>query len=227
MRANTRVHNSRPAAPRKPKLSPRKQPQQERSRALVETILAAATRVLVTDGYEGATTNRIAEAAGISVGSLYQYFPNKEAIVGQLLEQHAEAMWEVFASYMAAYGDRPLAETVPGVIDALMTAHRVAPRLHRVLQEQVPRIGRLSKQREMNRRAACAAAQFLAAHRHETDVADIETTAFVLVEAVEALIHASLDDHELDADRVRTEAIRLATRYLGLQSRAAATMKAT
>jgi AcrR family transcriptional regulator len=216
MRANTRVHNSRPAAPRKARLNPRKQPQQERSRALVDAVLDAAARVLVKDGYEGATTNRIAEAAGISVGSLYQYFPNKESIVGRLMDKHSGEMWDVFASGIEAFRDRSLAEAVPAVIDAIMTAHRVSPRLHRVLQEQVPRIGRLAKQREMNRRAAEVVAHFLAGHRDETDVTDIETAAFVLVEAVEALIHASLDETDRDAARVRAEAIRMASRYLGL-----------
>jgi AcrR family transcriptional regulator len=226
MRANTRVHNSRPRARRTSRTSPRKEPQQERSRALFETILTAATRVLVKEGYEAATTNRIAEAAGISVGSLYQYFPNKESIVGQLLDRHANAMWEVFAQGVAAYANVPLADAVPAIIDAIMTAHGVEPKLHRVLQELVPRAGRLAKQREMNRRAARVAAQFLAAHRDETDVADIETAAFVLVEAVEALIHASLDS-ELEDARVRAEAIRMSLRYLGVHKSDAATMKPT
>src|SRR3546814_9174202 len=71
---------------RLPDTNPRKLPRQERSKATVEAILIAATQVLIEDGYERATTARVAERAGVSVGSLYQYFPNKEALVGTLVE---------------------------------------------------------------------------------------------------------------------------------------------
>jgi AcrR family transcriptional regulator len=72
------------ARSRKPVVSPRKQPQQSRSAQLVADILEAAIRVLVRDGAYQFTTARVAEAAGVSVGSLYQYFPNKEAILFRL-----------------------------------------------------------------------------------------------------------------------------------------------
>ncbi|MDR3488568.1 MAG: TetR/AcrR family transcriptional regulator [Bradyrhizobium sp.] len=66
--------------------SPRKTPIQERSKATVDVIAEAAARILAKEGAEALTTNRIAEVAGVSVGSVYQYFPNKEAIVAALLE---------------------------------------------------------------------------------------------------------------------------------------------
>lgn len=67
------------------KLQPRKQPVQARSRALVESILEAAARILLRDGWEGLTTNLVAREAGVSIGSLYQYFPSREAIAVALL----------------------------------------------------------------------------------------------------------------------------------------------
>src|SRR4051794_12983052 len=76
--------------PRPPDLSPRKTPRQERSRQMVERILDAATRVLSERGYDGASTNHIAGTAGISNGSLYQYFPNKDAIVVPVLDSSAD-----------------------------------------------------------------------------------------------------------------------------------------
>lgn len=72
---------------RKPLIFPRKLPRQARSTRLVADILQAASRVLVRDGARRFTTARVAERAGISVGSLYQYFPNKEAILFRLQEQ--------------------------------------------------------------------------------------------------------------------------------------------
>src|SRR5689334_20025487 len=75
---------------------PRKAPHQERSRATVDAILAATARILVKDGYDRASTNKIAAAAGVSVGSLYQYFPSKEALVAALIEKHSAEMLEIF-----------------------------------------------------------------------------------------------------------------------------------
>lgn len=72
------------AARRKPQISTRKQPQQARSTELVATILAAAVQVLAKEGAHRFTTARVAEKAGVSVGSVYQYFPNKAAILFRL-----------------------------------------------------------------------------------------------------------------------------------------------
>ena len=69
-------------------LRPRKRPSQARSRDTVAVILRAAARVFATQGYAAGTTNRIAEAAGVSVGSLYEYFPNKDALLVALMEAH-------------------------------------------------------------------------------------------------------------------------------------------
>src|ERR1700677_2623492 len=71
-------------ARRSPVISARKAPRQARSTRLVEDTLEAAVRILARDGARRFTTARVAEAAGVSVGSLYQYFPNKEAILFRL-----------------------------------------------------------------------------------------------------------------------------------------------
>lgn len=71
-------------------VAPRKKPRQARARATVDAILIAAAHSLKTEGFEHATTNRIAELAGVSIGSLYQYFPNKVSIVGALRERHSD-----------------------------------------------------------------------------------------------------------------------------------------
>ena len=70
--------------------APRKRPTQRRARATVDAILLAAAHILKTEGGEHASTNRIAELAGVSIGSLYQYFPNKESVIAALRERHAE-----------------------------------------------------------------------------------------------------------------------------------------
>ena len=73
-------------------LDPRKTPRQQRSKAMVDLILEAATRVLRRESLAGFNTNRVAEVAGISVGSLYQYFPNKTALVTALIDRAQAAV---------------------------------------------------------------------------------------------------------------------------------------
>jgi AcrR family transcriptional regulator len=70
--------------------APRKRPTQARATATVEAILLATSRLLAREGYDRLSTNRVAEEAGVSVGSLYQYFPSKEALVATLAERHRE-----------------------------------------------------------------------------------------------------------------------------------------
>lgn len=66
----------------------RKVPVQDRSKRTVQAILQAASQVLVRSGYENTTTGSIAERAGVSIGTLYQYFPNKELLVASVIEDH-------------------------------------------------------------------------------------------------------------------------------------------
>src|SRR3569623_401950 len=94
----TRVQNShseraKPAA--KPATAPRKSASQERSRATVEALVEATARILVRDGFDRASTNRIAEEAGVSVGSLYQKFPSKEALVVAVIDRHSRELMQV------------------------------------------------------------------------------------------------------------------------------------
>src|SRR5688572_20652799 len=113
--------------------APRKSPRQERARETVEVILAATARILVQDGYEHASTNRIARAAGVSIGSLYQYFPNKEALVMAVIRHHCDEMVALLARSAATLGDAPIDVAVRTYISTMIAAHRVDPDLHRVL----------------------------------------------------------------------------------------------
>jgi len=121
--------------PRRPRTSPRKKPRQQRSQDTVECILDATARVLCSTGYDRASTNRVAMAAGVSVGSLYQYFPSKEALVAALVERHVEQMTSLVTGKLAEVSTAPLDVAVRTMIDSMFAAHAVDPRLHKVLIE--------------------------------------------------------------------------------------------
>jgi AcrR family transcriptional regulator len=116
MRAFTRVYYSLfslfMATQRKPSLAPRKAPKQDRSAFMVEAILEAATRVLATQSLEGFNTNRVAEIAGVSIGSLYQYFPNKAALMSALIAREHEKLCADIERCVQRCADQSLQSTV-------------------------------------------------------------------------------------------------------------------
>jgi AcrR family transcriptional regulator len=179
---------------RRPRTSPRKQPRQQRSLATVEAILDATARVLCTTGYDRASTNRVALAAGVSVGSLYQYFPSKEALVAALVERHVAQMTQLVKTKLTEVASAPLTVAVRTMIDAMFAAHAVDPKLHKVLIEQVPRVGRLEQVVGVEREVEALVATFLEVRRHDLrpPPARLRAAAFVLCHVVEAVTHAAV-----------------------------------
>lgn len=123
----------------RPTTSPRKQPRQARSRATVEAITQAAAYILVKRGWEGFTTNAIAERAGVNISSLYQFFPNKEAIVAELQRRHIEQTRRKLVEALPRLaGQRSLRDALLLLVGAIVDEHRVAPALHRAFAEELP-----------------------------------------------------------------------------------------
>jgi len=204
----------------KPDTNPRKSASQERSRSTVDTLLEATARVLIKEGYDKASTNRIAEVAGVSIGSLYQYFPGKEALVAAVIDRHTQEISEVTRKALVRAAALPIEAAAREFISVAIDAHRVNPKLHGVLAEQIPRVGRLENIEANVRDGYALVRGYLEAHRDEIDVADLDLAAFVLVTVVEALTHAAvlrrpdiLSDEK--ADRFVDDVTRLLVRYLG------------
>lgn len=199
--------------------NPRKSASQERSRLTVNAILEATARILIREGYDRASTNRIATAAGVSIGSLYQYFPSKEALVAAVSERHSHEVLELMRNALVKVAARPIEVAAREFVSVAIDAHRVNPKLHRVLAEQVPRIGRLENVDAINQDVYALIRGYLDAHRDEINVADLDVAAFICVTAVEALTHAAvlrrpdvLTDEK--AERFVDEVTELVIRYL-------------
>ena len=198
-------------------LKPRKEAHQERSRATVDAIMRAAARILVRDGYEGATTNHIAEAAGVSVGSLYQYFPNKEAIVAALLDRHLEETMQWLRQSAVAAMEQPLEEAARTLIDGLIAVHRVDPELHRVFVEELPRIGGFHRMHKLEDETLGLVRAYLEARApHVKKKRNVDVVCFVIVRAVEALTHGAvlMRPDLLRDSRFVDEVVRLIVRYV-------------
>src|SRR5258708_40228727 len=94
---------------RKLQTNPRKLASQERSRSTVDALLEATARILVKEGYDQASTNRVAEVAGVSIGSLYQYFPSKEALIAAVIDRHTQEGSQGTRNALVKVPARPIA----------------------------------------------------------------------------------------------------------------------
>jgi len=199
--------------------NPRKQASQQRSRATVDALIEATARILVREGFDAASTNRIAEQAGVSVGSLYQYFPGKEALVAAVIDRHHRELMQVVRGALAEVASDPIEEAVRKLVAVAIKAQRVDPKLHRVLTEQIPRTGRLEKVETFSRENYALFRAYLERHRDEVRAVDLGLAAFVCVTSIEALTHSAVLHHPevLSGEAIAgliDEATRLVVGYL-------------
>jgi AcrR family transcriptional regulator len=175
--------------------------------------------ILVRDGYEQASTNKIARVAGVSIGSLYQYFPGKEALVAAVIDRHQSELMDMVRGALAKVGGQSVKAAVPELVKVMFDTHRIDPKLHKALAEQIPRLGRLENVALFEREGVALFGAYLNAHRRELAVADPALAAFVCVTAVEALTHATVINRSSDltdeeAELLVGQVTRLVPRYL-------------
>jgi AcrR family transcriptional regulator len=172
--------------------SPRKHASQDRSRATVDALIEATARILVREGFDKASTNRIASEAGVSVGSLYQYYPGKEALVAAVIERHNRDLMKIVLDAFAEIEAQPIDIGVRRLVQAAVEGHRVEPDLHRVLAEQIPRVGALEEVEAFSRQYHELFRGYLNAHRGDLRPLDVDLAAFVCVTSIEALTHTAV-----------------------------------
>ena len=191
----------------------RRRPTQERSRATVERILAAGRSVLLERGVEGASTNRIAAAAGVGPGTLYQYFPDKEAILERVVERAVDDLeariTRAFLGSLRA-GD----DAVRGHLEALLDALSDEAELVRVLAQDRPRTVGRRRAGFARRIDALVAGALLAEHPDAGDV-PVDAVAWMLVRTVEHVtISWVLEQPDVGREAILDELTALVGGYL-------------
>jgi AcrR family transcriptional regulator/quercetin dioxygenase-like cupin family protein len=200
------------------RLRPRRRPGQARSRATLDAILTAAARIFADRGYAAGTTNHIADEAGVSVGSLYEYFPNKDAVLVALLEAHLRDSERVLGELVreVARERASLAAVTRRFVAAMVDLHAHDPGLHRVLFEQAPLPARVLRTLEALEDASARAVEELIRRAPETTVQDARLAARLVVQAVEGLTHRLVlyPPDSANTRRVADEIAELVIRYL-------------
>lgn len=209
------VNNPVVANPMKTRGRPRAVPQRAPGKRIVEAILQSAIEVLSRDGFQRLTTNRIAQVAGVSIGSVYQYFPDKHAIIaaiGRELEHRALRLFEQAAEQASR---RSVAEVVALLVRGL--AHESFGELsaRREILKQVPRAWLADASDRVDGAVKEGLARLLSS-RSDVRAGDPQLMAFVVMHAVEAVLEAAvLHRPELLSDAAfHGEVIQLAVSYL-------------
>lgn len=183
---------------------------------MVDAILTATARILAQGGAARLTTNRVADVAGVSVGSLYQYFPDKQALMAALIEREAQADLERLGQTMMSHAHRPLPEVLAVFARLMVDHHAKAPRLYREMFHSVATVQQDNTLRAVQERAHAGMAGVLEMHRSELRVADPQWAAFMAVETARGVVEAAVELGRMDrdADALARELTDLLTRYL-------------
>jgi AcrR family transcriptional regulator len=203
--------------PRKLATAPRKAPRQARAQATVTAILEATIRILDREGMDAATTTRIAEVAGVSVGTLYQYFSHRDAILDALQDREFERalalMGDVLSNDNLTQSPR---ETVTAVVRGLGALYASCPALHRVLVIEGLRVIEPARVEAFDLRVVAIIRHFLMATGARVRRTNVEAAAFVIFQAVRAVMLANLLERPpgLGEQALSDELVDLVLRYL-------------
>jgi AcrR family transcriptional regulator len=166
----------------------------------VDAIVEAAAQVFEREGL-GATTNRIADRAGVSIGTLYQYFPRKQALLYELADRHLTAVGRRFDAEFARIRAHPPSweDAVHALVGALVELHSDRPRLHALMHAYAPRVpDGVARLHALQDRIAAEVAALL--RRYGRGGPDPARTAALLVQAADAQLHRVVLTGAGDAD---------------------------
>jgi AcrR family transcriptional regulator len=197
-------------------LEPRKSPVQARSAATVAARRSAAVQLLVEDGLARCTTTRIAERAGASVGTLYQYYPNRDALLAAVLEEHLDGVAGAVERACLAHTGEGASAMASALVTAFLTAKLRDPRKSRALYEIARERGGPALAARLRARSTEAVANMLAS-APELRFADPAVTAAIAIGALAGSAQNTLDGpapREFGA-RLQGELVRLLTVYFG------------
>lgn len=201
---------------------PRKQPQQQRAAETVHAIVTAVERVLHSHGAAGLTTNRIAEVAGVSVGTLYQYFPNKQALVGALQERVLAQVLDTFRAGLAAGAKEPMPALAARIAASMVALYQSQLPVHHWLIE-------LRTEAQYQERFQRAVDQFVddltafLETRADVTFANRRAAAFVVVTTVEGIANGvAARPGQVDVAAVAAEGARMIASFFVGRERAGA-----
>lgn len=198
---------------RKSKSLMRKKPTQARSRTTVDAIIEAAARILSDHGWAGFTTNKVAAAAGVSIGSYYQYFPDKHSLIEAIRSRHLDDCLSTLKN--AVEGEKHLSIFVEELVDGIIAIHSVNPGLHRILLDEAPSAGSFRDpnsafEKEYLSLYSAAVVKYRGSKKRSKD----ETVGTIFSDAIDGVVHNAARRGTLQTVEVRSELVKMIVCYL-------------
>ena len=193
----------------------RRRPKQRRARQTVDAVLDAVVRVLKREGFNAITTNRIAEVAGVSIGSVYQYFPDKRAIFVALHQRHVDQIDRMVETKLIEHAASSLDDLVRAMVEGMIEAHATDPELYELLLTEVPH--RADGTRDFAVRLHGAFRLAISSRWHDLKRRrDLDKIVFIVTHMVEALSHGAVLRRPagLSLEDAKEEVVRAVLAYL-------------
>jgi AcrR family transcriptional regulator len=193
------------------RVTARREPKQQRSRQTVEAVLEAVQRVVRRHGAGAITTNRVAGAAGVSIGSLYQYFPDKQAIFAALHDRHVDRVRQVIERTTTDCTSAPVEAFTRELVEGLVNVHSEDAEVHDVIAVAVPR----SESGFMGALQVTFEQMLSPANQDRYTTEESERMLFVLPQLVGGLVHGVAHQPQASSRaRAKDEALRTVALYL-------------
>lgn len=198
-------------------ITPRKLPRQERSVVTVEAIFEAASQVFSENGYD-VTTDKIAERAGVSIGTLYQYFPNKDAVLFGLWKRHAieaEAMVDRFMDVFLKNHDKDDG-MIRLIVDYMIALHQENPGQHRLFSDEMPRPPSIIEHIKAFEEKCIRSLEILLESAGDVRLKNLAVSARIIYQTLEGVIHHYIlyNSESMDQEEFSQELCDMLNRYI-------------
>lgn len=196
-------------------LTPRKKPRQARATATLDAIFEATIQLLLTDGPHRLTTTRVAERAGVSVGTMYQYFPHKQALIYALNERYLEALAEKIEATCQAYHGAPVGRMVEALIGTYWRAKTERADVTRALYRSIAELDNEALIEAFAHRADTATAAMLAS-ASDASFINLESVNLTLVSVIFGTVRNVFERNLPPSDEraVQSQLVMMCNAYL-------------
>lgn len=197
-------------------LSRRKKPKQERACTTAEAIMQATQQLIIAEGYKNVTTNHIAKAAGVSVGSLYQYFPNKQTIVKTLVQETVTNAASQLRNQMRDLMEEPLESALHQIMTLFLRIYKENTFILIQIFDDMPEMQEFTKNIKLDIYTHSTNLAFLEQHQDELTVSDLSTALLIIVHSTVHNIECFFKENASDTteEKLVNELTRMAFNYL-------------
>jgi AcrR family transcriptional regulator len=200
----------------KDSVSPRKQPNQDRAKETVETIFQATAHILEKEGFEKTSTNKIAEKAGISIGSLYQYFPSKESILGKMIDTFIEKEIRMLEKTLLADKPQNLEETIESIVEAVIESKRKQTRFTKLFAQKFLSLAKEDSMKKMDTHVLNLFRTHIEKFKDEIRTENLDLNLYILYQTVRIVPVAMIFDNafSLSDKNLKKELVYLCYNFL-------------